>query len=608
MDKDQRCRLCMFDIKHDTRHLPTSKHRYSNDIKVSLNVDVSLDDDSRTPSFICRLCQRKLERWKRQKNKKKVAKINIDMSHMSCPNPDAFWNFVKAEADRLQLNVHETEGRTTVMKYDVNTKELSHTLTIYEDRSWTANLYRYSIPKDLDFLSSIPESLDTEYAKMLFGLIFTSSLCIGNTGFDDICREKSDSSLAEFKNVTGEVVAREIQCVFGRTVRHVNCNYVASVSGQCGVCYSYRPDLYVRRKRLKVGEDGVNLSSHHRNDLLTRSALESKVKKLREEKKHLKRKRDEMTDDINNILRAQGVNVASSLGQSFSEILCPDEIGKTLEEGTPMRLLWEQQMEFQKVKDPRRMRWHPAMIRWCIAVHAKSPSAYRTIRNSKFLCLPHEATLRDYTQFTQATIGINPSSVSRLVDDYDIRECRDFQRNVVLLFDEVKIKSGLVFKDGQLIGFCNLGSVNDELIRLEHAMSDKHAPPEEATHILTVMVRSIFSRMEAVIAHYPSVGFTSYQLYWVIWDAVAVVEAIGLKVRALVSDGASPNRKFYRHIAENNQYFTINRFAPDKRHLFLICDVPHLMKTTRNNWENSGWNGNTRHLHVSMILLFLQYM
>ena len=99
------------------------------------------------------------------------------------------------------------------------------------------------------------------------------------------------------------------------------------------------------------------------------------------------------------------------------------------------------------------------------------------------------------------------------MENYDLQKCHDFQRNVALLFDEVKIKSGLVYKDGQLIGFCNLGSVNDELLRLERAMSDQHDPPEEATHILTIMVRSIFSRMEAVIAHYPSVGFTSYQLY-----------------------------------------------------------------------------------------------
>ena len=70
---------------------------------------MSLDDDSWTPSFICRLCQRKLERWNRQKTQKKMAKINIDTIQMSCPNLDAFWNFVKAEGDRLKIDL----GRQT---------------------------------------------------------------------------------------------------------------------------------------------------------------------------------------------------------------------------------------------------------------------------------------------------------------------------------------------------------------------------------------------------------------------------------------------------------------------------------------------------------------
>ena len=221
-------------------------------------------------------------------------------------------------------------------------------------------------PLDHEYFASVPELLDTFTAKALLNLFFACSLCLGNMGFDDVCLEKSKTSLVEFKTISGEVVAREVQCVFGRTVRHLNCKYVASASGQCAVCRSYRTDLNVRRNRLKYGEtNNVISTSHHRNDLLTRKALETKLKRLREEKKTLKRKTDEMTDHINNIMRSQGVEITCSMGKSFSEILCKDGVGKNFAEGTPMRLLWEQQMEFQRVKDPRRMRWHPAMIRWC---------------------------------------------------------------------------------------------------------------------------------------------------------------------------------------------------------------------------------------------------
>lgn len=71
---------------------------------------------------------------------------------------------------------------------------------------------------------------------------------------------------------------------------------------------------------------------------------------------------------------------------------------------------------------------------------------------------------------------------------------------VSLLFDEVKIKSGLVYctETGKLIGFCDLGTVNNEL----YAYNAKEKRlPELATHILAIMMRGIFSRIECVTTH-----------------------------------------------------------------------------------------------------------
>ena len=35
------------------------------------------------------------------------------------------------------------------------------------------------------------------------------------------------------------------------------------------------------------------------------------------------------------------------------------------------RLFWEQQYEAVKQKDPRTMRWHPLMIKWCLYLRHK---------------------------------------------------------------------------------------------------------------------------------------------------------------------------------------------------------------------------------------------
>ena len=80
-----------------------------------------------------------------------------------------------------------------------------------------------------------------------------------------------------------------------------------------------------------------------------------------------------------------------------------------------------------------------------------------------------------------------------------------------------------------------------------------------------------------------------------------MLEDLGLKVRAWVSDGASPNRKFFRiHEGIGGQYmgvtyYCVNRYATH-RHLYYICDVPHLVKTVRNNVENSHGNQNSKNL------------
>ena len=79
------------------------------------------------------------------------------------------------------------------------------------------------------------------------------------------------------------------------------------------------------------------------------------------------------------------------------------------------------------------------------------------------------------------------------------------------------------------------------------------------------------------------------------WEAVAILElTCQLPVIAAVSDGASPNRKFYRmHSAMDNKmdaditHRTINLYAQD-RYIYFFADVPHLMKTTRNCMYHSG--------------------
>ena len=78
--------------------------------------------------------------------------------------------------------------------------------------------------------------------------------------------------------------------------------------------------------------------------------------------------------------------------------------------------------------------------------------------------------------------------------------------------------------------------------------------------------------------------------------------AVYIQVICVVSDGASSNRKFFAsHAIEQYKKSGVTFKAPNislpGNFVFFMCDVPHLIKTTRNAWSNSTTNG-TRHLEV----------
>ena len=74
-----------------------------------------------------------------------------------------------------------------------------------------------------------------------------------------------------------------------------------------------------------------------------------------------------------------------------------------------------------------------------------------------------------------------------------------------------------------------------------------------------------------------------------------------LSVRDCVSDGATPNRKFLKNNdTTGEQYQGITHCIKNKnargQKIFFICDVPYLLKTVRNNLENSHGHLNSKNL------------
>ena len=93
--------------------------------------------------------------------------------------------------------------------------------------------------------------------------------------------------------------------------------------------------------------------------------------------------------------------------------------------------------------------------------------------NSGCVKLPSQRTLRDYTHYANVTIGFSAEVDQHLFDVADLS--KDLNRYVVFVIDEMHVKEELVYDkhEGSLIGFVNLGNINNQLLQLEAAMSQE---------------------------------------------------------------------------------------------------------------------------------------
>ena len=92
-----------------------------------------------------------------------------------------------------------------------------------------------------------------------------------------------------------------------------------------------------------------------------------------------------------------------------------------------------------------------------------------------------------------------------------------------------------------MIGFTDLGDLD-----LNCAVLDKSDDP--ATHAFAFLVRGVCTELKVCLAHFSTNGVTTAQMMPIFWEAaVCILESsCNLWVIATTSDGASPNRRFYR--------------------------------------------------------------
>lgn len=271
-----------------------------------------------------------------------------------------------------------------------------------------------------------------------------------------------------------------------------------------------------------------------------------------------------------------------------------------------LRVFWEQHYENIKKKDARQIRWHPAMVKWCLSLKLLSSSCYNAVRSSGIIKLPSERTLRDYVNWTKATIGLNHDVDQQLLTEAKLDSSPSSHRFVCLIFDECKVKEDLVYDkhSGEIIGYCDVNGINNYLDAVEKVNASTSPTRAIATHMIMFMVRGMFSSLKFPYVHYSTRALTGDKIFSLFWTVVERLESLGFSVLATTCDGAAPNRRFFKIHGNKHTYKIKNPYSKEDTPLYLISDTPHLLKTIRNCWANSYSHSWSRKLWVRHYISF----
>ena len=270
---------------------------------------------------------------------------------------------------------------------------ITHCLEISDDLSWSLFVHNHSLDRTkCGALQSFPSTINSEHLLNLFSKIEDLFVCEGHKDihFVKMVAARKGKIVSPDGKIVAYVDNHTIERngeIYTSTVRTSDCEVLCSTL-RCSSCKSYRANLRAIYSRWsKQSCDGSDTSSHTNDRYLNTPQKRAKMNALRnrmhaaEEVKRLKdkvRKLSEQSEAVDTELYSDLLTI---MNESTATVK------KTYAEGSFARLLWDEQLKAASTKDPRQVRWHPVLIKWCLNLKLLSGSAYHALRTSGFLRL-----------------------------------------------------------------------------------------------------------------------------------------------------------------------------------------------------------------------------
>ena len=182
-------------------------------------------------------------------------------------------------------------------------------------------------------------------------------------------------------------------------------------------------------------------SSHVNYRYLATPEKIDRLRKLHHRHRLAQNKLSHLEIKLQEAIDQQAVTVDEETDSDIRAIM-EEEEGQVLNnyaEGLFQRIFWDQQKAATSKKDPRGIRWHPLMIKFCLYLRHQSSKAYETLRDSGCIKLPSQQTLRDYSHAVKAEPGFSQEADHQLMVAAKVMTSKDWEKLVVILLDEMYI-------------------------------------------------------------------------------------------------------------------------------------------------------------------------
>ena len=382
-----------------------------------------------------------------------------------------------------------------------------------------------------------------------------------------------------------------------RTIRHVQCPMKiseTSATKRCTYCKNYRDSVLrsILSRLLKQQDeqqvDRCSISSSVNYRYLSTPEKIERMHNLHNALRLSKCKISNLQGRLDRIIQTDGVKLDEPTSNGLLSILQNHQRQQTRSlNDTFTGIFWQQQLKAASLKNKKGMRWHPAMVRWCLYLHHKSSGCYNTLRNSGVISLPSDWTLRDYRHSSTSRVGFSKEVDYELFEAISQQSPKHLAKYVGLSLDEMHVKEGLFFDKhtGSLIGYSDLGEINNVLSDYEQQLNSSHRTPRPIAKLMLVfMVRGLFISLKFPYVQFPAASTKGGDIFPLVRQAIKHLTRLGLCVMMITYDGASDNRRMFVmfNFKADLSYKTNNVFRKDNSNIFFISDPPHLIKTIRN--------------------------